>query len=441
MVKRMIIFKRPNLSKILIVFCLSQLLFGEAAKAEILSWQKCVDLAAQQNADIRSSEQTVRSDRFLERGSYSGFFPQLTGSIAGSRVSSQGTVVSPVGNESISVTQDTEQYTASLSASQNLFTGFGDVARVQQAKANTRVANATLQISKAQISYDLKSAYQGYLYAVESIELAHEIVKRRKDNMNMVELRFDGGRENKGSVLLSRAYYNDAQFNLLQAQHALQVERAQLGRVLGLDEYEQLEVKEPIPTSEPSAMEPDYKAVATSVPGHVQAVAQVDVARSQLKVTKSSFFPSLDLTASGSRVDNHFFPRNNNWSIGLTLTLPFFTGGSTYYSARSNSALLYSSALAQASVDQKLLASLRQAYTSFVEGVEKLKVDESYREAAVVRAEISRSEYNNGLITFDDWDIIENDLIAREKTYVQSRRDRVIAEASWEQAQGKGVLP
>jgi hypothetical protein len=49
--------------------------------------------------------------------------------------------------------------------------------------------------------------------------------------------------------------------------------------------------------------------------------------------------------------------------------------------------------------------------------------------------------YNNGLITFTDWDIIENDLILRQKSLLQTERDRVVAEAAWEQVQGLGVIP
>jgi hypothetical protein len=44
-------------------------------------------------------------------------------------------------------------------------------------------------------------------------------------------------------------------------------------------------------------------------------------------------------------------------------------------------------------------------------------------------------------MSFEDWDRIENDLIQRQKTVLQSQRDRVTAEAAWEQAQGKGVIP
>ena len=39
----------------------------------------------------------------------------------------------------------------------------------------------------------------------------------------------------------------------------------------------------------------------------------------------------------------------------------------------------------------------------------------------------------------DDWDIIENDLITKQKTELQSELNRVNAEASWDLARGKGV--
>jgi hypothetical protein len=71
---------------------------------------------------------------------------------------------------------------------------------------------------------------------------------------------------------------------------------------------------------------------------------------------------------------------------------------------------------------------------------EKLEVDALFVEAGTSRARIAKEKYNNGLLTFDEWDIIENDLITRQKTLVQTERDRVIAEALWEQVQGRGVI-
>ena len=84
--------------------------------------------------------------------------------------------------------------------------------------------------------------------------------------------------------------------------------------------------------------------------------------------------------------------------------------------------------------------SLKQTHAAFVEAVERLSVDEAFLEAAITRAEIARSKYAQGLMSFEDWDRIENDLIVRQKAVLFSRRDRVTAQAAWEQAQGVGVI-
>ena len=127
--------------------------------------------------------------------------------------------------------------------------------------------------------------------------------------------------------------------------------------------------------------------------------------------------------------------------MGVNITIPIFSGGRDYNATRGSAASLTAAGLNRESTERQLLVSLRQAYAGYVAAVEKLKVDAAYIEAAEARAQIARSKYNNGLMTFDDWDRIEGDLILRQKTWLASLRDRIVAEAAWEQIQGKGVIP
>ena len=120
---------------------------------------------------------------------------------------------------------------------------------------------------------------------------------------------------------------------------------------------------------------------------------------------------------------------------------PLFNGGKDYHGTRSASAAWQAAELNRFNINRDLLVRLQTTYSAFVEAVTKLRVDESFVKAATLRAEIARKRYNNGLMNFEDWDIVETDLINRRRSYLQSKRDRVIAEAAWEQAQGKGVLP
>ena len=45
------------------------------------------------------------------------------------------------------------------------------------------------------------------------------------------------------------------------------------------------------------------------------------------------------------------------------------------------------------------------------------------------------------MLSFEDWDRIESDLISSQKSDLSGRRNAVLAEANWEKAQGKSRLP
>src|SRR5207245_1811706 len=112
----------------------------------------------------------------------------------------------------------TNRYTATLSGSENLFNGMQDLGKVRQAEFNSASAKATLDADRAKISFDLKSAYQGMIYAKEYEQFTAEIIKRREANLNMVKLLFQSGQENKGSLLLSQAYLEQAKYEEMQSR-------------------------------------------------------------------------------------------------------------------------------------------------------------------------------------------------------------------------------
>lgn len=413
----------------------SLLVFGIllSTNARALTWDACIQATVRNNADVAAARMTRNSTLAQEGVASSGYFPQLSGSLGFSKNNTQAVV----GGD-----QKNGVYSASLNASQNLFNGLQDVGKVRQAKANSAAAEATYLTALAKASYDLKSAYEGLVYANNSVKLTTEIIKRRQENLRLVQLRFESGRENQGSVLLSQAYLKQAKYDDLQARNAQRTARAQLARALGLDRYDDLEIEGEIPVHQPLAARPDLAALATTTPDYVQARAQADAAGAGVTVARAAYFPTLSLTGALGEQGGNFVPHERDtWSLGLNLNVPIFSGGKDSANVRVASESAGSAEENRIATARSALAKLEAAWSSYGEGVEKLAVDESFRDAAAARAEIARKKYNNGLQTFDDWDLIENDLITRQKAALQSKRDRVLAEAAWEQAQGKGVLP
>jgi len=400
-----------------------------AAPATVLTWETCVQEATANNPELRAARASLEASAFSAEGAYSGYLPQLSAGAAYTDTS--GTVIA---------TTSESAYITSLSLSQNLFAGFQDRAKVAQGAANRDVAAASLAAAKAKLSQDLKTAYIGLRYAQDNVILTENIVRRSEENFRLVELRFESGNENKGSYLLTKASLAQARYDNLQARQNLVSAQAQLDRVLGRGDTGGLEVRGDIPLSEPGTA-PDFRQVAREVPDYQQAAAQQKSAAAGVTLARSGLYPSLNLSGSVGRTGDNWAPEDSRRTVGLNLNIPIYSGGKDYYATKSAVSNLEAAASNTDSAEYQLVVRLKQTYASYVESVEKLKVDQAFLDAAKTRATIARTKYNNGLMTFEDWDIIESDLIQREKSFLQSQRDRVVAEAAWEQAQGKGVIP
>jgi outer membrane protein TolC len=398
-----------------------------------ITFNEAIDLAVKNNLEVQASYEEYKASEYDKKSTRGLFLPKI----------SAGLSYEKANNELINgASSTTDGYAASISLSQNLFNGFADMASLKIADSNIVTSQANLQETKSQISYDLKNAVANYFYAKDSLVLSRDIKKRREDNLRMVELRFENGRENKGSVLLSKAYLEQAKLDLIKAENAMNVSLTFLRRVLNLPDDGLIEI-----TNFPMALEiddqsPNFNAIIETTPEAKRFRASLDKANATLQSDKAAFYPSWDVTGSLGKTGNDFFPDDNRrWTVGTGLTWSLFDGGKDFYSTNASKLLVKASEKRLENQNLELKRVLVTNYTAFVEATATVKVSSAFLEASRVRSEIARSKYNNGLTNFDDWDIIENDLITRQKDYTLKIRDRLIAEAAWEKSRGTGVIP
>ncbi|MEN0058210.1 MAG: TolC family protein [Bdellovibrio sp.] len=420
----------------------------QAIAQETLTWHQSVERAAQNNSDILSAEREVQASEYTQTGALSGFLPQISASLSSTQSSSSTNSSSSTGSGTTTTsgslgTTSGQNYSAQLTLKQNLFAGFTDLNQYEQAKENTWIAKWKLQAAKSTVSANLKQAYSNYEYAKDLVKLNQNIVKRRLENLKIVELRFESGRENKGSLLLSQAYHEQAKYDLLQAEQLEANQKSQLAVILGYSSDTSFSVTGSVPVTEPPAQNPSFEELSLETPNYLQAAAQERIKKYDNETAKGSgFIPSLDLSGSYGKNDNSFFPQDREvWNVGLTLSIPLFDGMKDWASVRATHAQWLSSGHQRQTTQRESVINLRQTFADYQISAQKVKVDTGFKQAADTRATIARNKYNNGLMTFEEWDQIESDLITRERSYLNSVKERVVAESKWELAQGKGVLP
>jgi len=121
--------------------------------------------------------------------------------------------------------------------------------------------------------------------------------------------------------------------------------------------------------------------------------------------------------------------------------LPLFSGGSTAFAVRAAEADERRRAAALDRAYREAARAVADAAVALADAAERIAVQEAFLQAGLVRAEIGRAQYTNGMLSFEDWDTIENELIQYQKALLVRQQAAVAAAADWEQAQGKGILP
>jgi outer membrane protein TolC len=328
-------------------------------------------------------------------------------------------------------------YTTSLIASHNLFSGMSDWNKYQLAQTQNEASQLSFLSTLSKVSFDLKKAYASLFYAQNLIVLLEDVVKRRNENLKLVELRFSSGRENKGSLLLSKAYLAQSELELMQAKNALSYYGQDLNRVLGFNEPQDITLKDDLTTPNISSKKLLLSAHQTLT--FKLANKNFEAANFELKESRSGFFPSLSITGTQSKSSREFNQGNTERSLGINLSIPLFNGGADFYQIQSATANLKNKYEIKENTLREVSTQIDQAHSLALESQKKIEVNSLFVEASKVRSKIAKEQYNNGLISFSDWDLVENEYINYQKNLLLSKKDAAINFANLENIKGEGV--
>ena len=395
---------------------------------DVLTLSDCLSMAGRNNPSVAAAQASVDKAGYDRRAAYSDFLPQLSANAQSGTQKSDGEASS------------TESDSYGVSAKQTLYAGGKNRAAVRKSTAAFDAAGAQRAGVGAQVTYEVRQSFAELLFAQEQIRLARDIEKRQRDNLAMIELRYEGGRENKGALLRMQAVVCEAQFGTAQAERNLRVFQRQLLKAMGSESKAAVTAQGELKPVAPGRGR-DFGGLVESTPEYRQALAEFQSAQAALASARSQNYPELSANASASRGGESWMPERDEWFVGLSLSYPFFPGGRNLMDVRSARAELRRSEESLAATGAETGLSLEKAFADYEEAFGQTEVETRYLEAAKVRAEISRTQYDSGLTTFEEWDRIENELIARQKSELNGRKAVVVAEAAWEKAQGLNLLP
>ncbi|MDD5096951.1 MAG: TolC family protein, partial [Candidatus Omnitrophica bacterium] len=281
------------------------------------------------------------------------------------------------------------------------------------------------------------SAFVDLLKAQEMLRITEEIFNIRRGNLELISFRYASGLEHKGALLTAEADLAGANYGISQAKRAVEVARGALVKEMGRSKLTPMLAKGNFKVKDSVLDKPDFELLIKNNASLQQIMAQKRSAEFSLKSAYGNFSPELSGQGGANKTGSHWAPRGNQWNLGLTLSMPIFEGGLRTAQVSGARALVNQLVENERSMRDGLILTLQQSWAALQDGLENVSVQDKMLIAAQERSKIAQAQYSIGFVSFDNWTIIEDNLVKAKRAYLDAQAAALLLEAKWVQAKGE----
>jgi outer membrane protein TolC len=404
----------------ILCLCLSMPL---AYAQDTLTWQDCVRQAKESNHELASAVEDILQAISDKDISLSAALAQVNIDASARRSKSSGK-------------EKTNSYSYGVSGTKLIFDGFKTASEITVASNIVQAQRYNYALVSSNIRLDLRQAFIGLMRTQELVHITEEIAERRRQNLELIKLRYNGGREHRGALLTAEADLAQAEFEVEQSKRDIVLSGRELVKQLGAPAEAPLKVKGEFTLKTDYIIKPDIDHLAETTPFLQEIISRKDAAIYNVNSREADFMPKVYLGGSLGRVNNQWPPRNTEWSTGLSVSLPVFEGGNRVSQLSKARSQLNQSISGVHGGRDTALVTLERSWKDLRDAITNVSVQRKFLEAANERAKITRAQYSTGLASFNDWIIIEDNLVKAQKAHLNARAEMLIAEAYWIQATG-----
>lgn len=401
--------------------------FNEAFAEETLSWKDCIREAAKNHPDLIAAGEEIKQSEAAKKITASALFPQVNANLGAS------TARTDTGSSS----SDSDTYTYGVTGTQLLFDGTKTINDVKSASESIKASKQNFRFTSVTVRLRLRTAFIDLLKAQENLQITREIFDIRRSNLELIALRYESGLEHKGALLTAEADLAQANYEISQAQRELEVAQRELTKEMGRQNLIPVKVKGDFEVRYAEKEKPDFQNLAKNNPSLQQIIFKKNAARFGLKSAYADFSPTLSGQGGAGKTGSHWPSQNDQWNLGLTLSMPVFEGGLRFAQVSQAKGLLNQLEANERSTRDSILLTLEENWAALQDAIDNVGVQRKSLIATEERSRIAQAQYSTGFISFDNWIIIEDNLVNAKRAFLDARANALFAEANWIQAKGE----
>jgi outer membrane protein TolC len=333
---------------------------------------------------------------------------------------------------------------------QNLFNaGFGVRYLLFDAGRSGRVKSAEAQLFAADFRHDstlqdlaltVEEHYYTLLAAQWFRDLAQETVKQNESHLALAEARHKTGMTPKSDTLKAQTEKANADLGMVRANSAVRVAKGRLASAMGLRVTQSFQIAA-LPEGSHSQEFADIEQLLDEAgrerPELKSALAQIEAQRAQVKAAQARYWPTLGANAGYGWADREFVPQRDQWSVGLSIDLPLFTGFDRGYQVQRARADLAKAVADRENLLRGVELEVWTAYSLVIEAGQAIEAAAKLVASAEESARVAEGEYKSGTGSIIELIDAQTARTSARTNLIQARLDWYTAMARFGRAVGR----
>ncbi len=403
---------------------------------------QCIGIALKQQPNIRASTTMTEVNKEILTQARSEWYPWI--SAQGSYARETNNYVFPPAFSHLLPSKPSmeanntsyDYYNASIGFTW-LLTNFGQrlyTIRAQQQAVKSAQYNE--ETTKSDVILNVIQGYYGLLASQHISDVAAEVVSESSRHLEQANGFLSVGRVSRIDTARAETDYANAQLNMITAKNNVELAMVNLLNAMGIKETDTISI---LDTMTPTTRDYDLNEVIQKAmdnrPELKSLYAADESIRASQKATMASNLPSI-IGSGGYNWTGYNTPLTWNWSIGVGVQFPLFSGFSTYgrygeLKAREDNL--------QAQIDaakQGITFQAKQAYLNLQQAKDSINAAKKAMDSAKLNLELADGRYTTGAGSIIELTDAETLFASTSAVYIQSVYSYNIALSMLRRAEG-----
>lgn len=435
-----------TLWSLLFILLLSTFVLSETRKPRTVSLDDYLDMVAAHSREIKMAELDRSQAQAAEREARSSVYPQVH---VGSEIrrhlndtylyidfpDEQGTV----SLQKFRMTLD-NVFGLEAKATQNVFS-FAINAALDAADQYRHLTDVSAEAQRREILFAAKKSYYALLLLEKRLHVLTEAGKDARENFESMQKKYDFGQVSQYALLQAEVRWQESIPQTSQAVRDLSLAMNQAKTLAGapldepwelagdLTEYPNLPPR--LKVNEALDQRPDFQAL----------LAREKLNATQVRVESAQAKPSIqaDATYTFSSQSDEFSldRRNNDWNVGLSVSVPVFQGGRIKARVAQAKLSAEKTHLQIEKSQDEIATELSDVRLRLTEARERIASERKRRQTAQKGFTIAETSADNGLITQLELRESRTYLDRADLAFAHAVVDYILAYVDWQRAVGQ----